>query len=77
MKAIVRTRYGPPDVLQFKEIETPAPADNEVLIRLYAASANPLDLFHTSRRATRFSESQVSQEEGLPSVCVLLKINWR
>jgi NADPH:quinone reductase-like Zn-dependent oxidoreductase len=45
MKAIVRARYGPPDVIQFKEIETPTPADNEVLIKLYAASVNPLDLF--------------------------------
>ncbi len=45
MKAIVRTRYGPPDVLQFTEVEKPSPADNEVLIKLYAASINPLDLF--------------------------------
>ncbi len=43
MKAIVYTQYGPPDVLQFKEIATPAPADGEVLIKLYAASVNPLD----------------------------------
>jgi hypothetical protein len=32
-------------VLQFEEIATPAPADNEVLIKLYAASVNPLDSF--------------------------------
>jgi NADPH:quinone reductase-like Zn-dependent oxidoreductase len=43
MKAIVYTQYGSPDVLRFKEVATPAPADNEVLIKLYAASANPLD----------------------------------
>jgi NADPH:quinone reductase-like Zn-dependent oxidoreductase len=43
MKAIVYTHYGPPDVLQLKDVATPAPADNEVLIKLYAASANPLD----------------------------------
>jgi NADPH:quinone reductase-like Zn-dependent oxidoreductase len=46
MKAIVRTQYGPPDVLQFTEVEKPSPKDNEVLIKLYAASVNPLDLFH-------------------------------
>jgi NADPH:quinone reductase-like Zn-dependent oxidoreductase len=46
MKAIVRTQYGPPDVLQFTDVEKPTPKDNEVLIKLYAASVNPLDLFH-------------------------------
>jgi NADPH:quinone reductase-like Zn-dependent oxidoreductase len=45
MKAIVRTQYGSPDVLQFTEVEKPTPTDNEVLIRLHAASVNPLDLF--------------------------------
>ncbi|MGO9896102.1 MAG: NAD(P)-dependent alcohol dehydrogenase [Bryobacteraceae bacterium] len=45
MKAIVTTQYGPPDVLQFKEIATPTPADDEVLIKVYAASVNPLDLY--------------------------------
>src|SRR3982074_272196 len=45
MKAIVRTQYGPPDVLQFTEVKKPTPKDHEVLIKLYAASVNPLDLF--------------------------------
>src|SRR5579863_1540524 len=43
MKAIVYTRYGPPDVLQLTEVARPIPKDNEVLIRLYAAAVNPLD----------------------------------
>ena len=43
MKAIVYTRYGPPDVLQFQEVATPVPADDEALIKLYAASVNTLD----------------------------------
>src|SRR5712692_10876350 len=45
MKAIVRTQYGSPEVLQFAEVATPTPADNEVMIKLCAASVNPLDLF--------------------------------
>ena len=45
MKAIVITRYGPPDVLQFKEVTKPTPADDEVLIRVYAAAVNPMDRF--------------------------------
>jgi NADPH:quinone reductase-like Zn-dependent oxidoreductase len=45
MKAIARTKYGPPDALQFMELEKPAPNDNEVLIKVRAASVNPLDFF--------------------------------
>ena len=48
MKAIIFTQYGSPDVLQFNEVEKPTPGDNEVLIKVFAASANPLD-WHTMR----------------------------
>ena len=43
MRAIVYTEYGPPDVLQFTEVAKPTPKDDEVLIRIRAASVNALD----------------------------------
>jgi len=43
MKAAVRDRFGPPDVVEVREIEKPTPADDEVLVRVRAASINPAD----------------------------------
>lgn len=43
MKAIICTKYGSPDVLQLQEVEKPSPKDDEVLIKIYAASINSRD----------------------------------
>jgi NADPH:quinone reductase-like Zn-dependent oxidoreductase len=43
MKAIVWTRFGPPNVLQLQEVAKPAPRDNEVLIRTYATTVSPAE----------------------------------
>jgi NADPH:quinone reductase-like Zn-dependent oxidoreductase len=44
MKAIVYHTYGSPDVLQCEDVVKPVPSDNQVLIRVRAASLNPLDV---------------------------------
>jgi len=44
MKAIVHCEYGGPEVLTLEEVEKPVPNDNQVLVRVRAASVNPLDL---------------------------------
>ena len=58
MKAIVNKRYGSPDVLEFKEIEKPSPKEDEILIKVHAASVNALDWHYM--RATPFPMRFVS-----------------
>jgi NADPH:quinone reductase-like Zn-dependent oxidoreductase len=43
MKALIRDRYGPPDVLEVRDIERPIPMEREVLVRVHAASINDWD----------------------------------
>ena len=48
MKAIVQDRYGSPDVLELREVDKPAVADHEVLVRVHAAAVNARD-WHVMR----------------------------
>jgi NADPH:quinone reductase-like Zn-dependent oxidoreductase len=51
MKAIVCTKYGPPDVLQLKEVAKPIPKDNEVLIKVHATTVTKYDYWVRSSTA--------------------------
>ena len=53
MKAIVHCEYGSPDVLELKDVETPVPNDNQLLVRVRAVAVNPLDLTITGPLALR------------------------
>ncbi len=52
MKAITYAKYGPPDVLQLKDVEKPVPKDDEILIRVHAAEATKADV---EMRSFRFA----------------------
>jgi NADPH:quinone reductase-like Zn-dependent oxidoreductase len=50
MKAIVHTRYGEVEALELREVDKPVPADDEVLVRVRAASLNPVDWYGLAGR---------------------------
>jgi NADPH:quinone reductase-like Zn-dependent oxidoreductase len=66
VKAIRYTQYGPPDVLQLVDVEKPTPKDDEVLVKIEAASGNPVD-WHLMRGEpfpVRLQEGLLKPKEG-------------
>jgi NADPH:quinone reductase-like Zn-dependent oxidoreductase len=55
MKAIIYTKYGPPAVFQLKEIDIPSPKDDEVLVKVHAASVNSWDWELLSKKPSMVS----------------------
>jgi NADPH:quinone reductase-like Zn-dependent oxidoreductase len=67
MKAIVYTKYGSPDVLHLAEVEKPAPKDNEVLVKVYAAAVTPGDsIIMKGMLVTRFFSGLLEPKHKIP-----------
>lgn len=68
MKAIVYTKYGSPDVLQFKEVERPAPKNDEVLIKIQAAAITAGDVIVLKGEpfVTRFATGLQKPKNSIP-----------
>jgi NADPH:quinone reductase-like Zn-dependent oxidoreductase len=69
VKAIVYSEFGSPDVLQFGEIENPRPKERQVLVKVRAASVNPLD-WHFIRGEPRMLRMMGKPQNRIPGVDV-------
>ena len=72
MKAIIYTKYGSPDVLQFTDTAKPIPGDDDVLVRIHAASVNAADWQQSCEgNPSSFVPCLVSPSLETPSLAVI------
>ena len=64
MKAIVQDRFGPPDVLELREIDEPQAGDGDVLVQVSAASVNPADWYAMAEVPYVARPQMAAQAEG-------------
>jgi NADPH:quinone reductase-like Zn-dependent oxidoreductase len=71
MKAAIYTQYGPPDtVVQITDVEKPVPRDDELSIKVHAASVNPLDshLMNGGRTSFAYCSGSANQKSNDPAL---------
>jgi len=66
MKAVVMHEYGGPDILKYEDAPDPVPGKGEVLIRIAAASINPVDLWQRARSGSRGQAGAAARGPLLP-----------
>ena len=71
MKAVVYDKFGPPDVLEFKDVDKPTPKDNEILLKVHATSVNAIDMIFRSGATLMFGLTKLMAGFRKPKAKIL------